>query len=446
MRSHDERSWFWLATTPWFVTSVALLAVNDRVLKARFPGLLTGKLSDVAGVAMMAMLVTMVTRRPRLGCSAVAIAFGLLKTVPAVADRAVPVLGGRTLTDVNDLVALLVLVPLARWMMRERERRTPQGALAEARLVRDDQPLRSTVRAATVGAQVALIAGATLATSATSCIGLGVDRVRVDEDRFVAVTHDEVFVSDDGRDWTLVTRNSVPPADTAVSIDRSCVGAVCFEITDFTIVRVEGEARTVEFALSDGEVESLQEGFVGSCGSAGTLLGSIAAFESSEGIVAVASMSEYGVLARTPDGAWEFERVGEWAIGADGRPIAGNERAELLISIGAIGSLVMLVLVSVAVGFRARRVGRSVPGHVIGTLAGLVAAAALYFLLWLFDLLTTSPDPVLVLWIPGIVSVVSFGAMMFWLAGRPRADAANFDVPPYPAATPGGGPLPPQTP
>lgn len=42
--------------TRWpFLTALAVLLVNDSFLKASLPGLVTGKLSDFAGIAMIAL-------------------------------------------------------------------------------------------------------------------------------------------------------------------------------------------------------------------------------------------------------------------------------------------------------------------------------------------------------------------------------------------------------
>ena len=110
---------------PRFIVAVAVLAVNDHVLKDRFPGLITGKLSDVAGVAMVATLAfALVGWRWAAGLTAVG--FAALKTVPGVAEWAAPVLGGVSRRDPTDLAALLVLVPTVRWLRRvdADERRT----------------------------------------------------------------------------------------------------------------------------------------------------------------------------------------------------------------------------------------------------------------------------------------------------------------------------------
>ena len=43
--------WRWLGR-PFFLLAIALLALNDHVLKQRYPGWWTGKLSDFAGVVV----------------------------------------------------------------------------------------------------------------------------------------------------------------------------------------------------------------------------------------------------------------------------------------------------------------------------------------------------------------------------------------------------------
>jgi len=108
----------WLGR-PWFLAAVALLALNDRVLKAAWPGLATGKLSDLAGVVVLATLASVLLRRT-LGTTLTAVAFVALKTVPGVAELAAPVLGGVTLRDPWDLLALLALPVLWAGLGRDR--------------------------------------------------------------------------------------------------------------------------------------------------------------------------------------------------------------------------------------------------------------------------------------------------------------------------------------
>lgn len=108
----------WLAR-PWFFAAVALLALNDHVFKAAWPGWVTGKLSDFAGLVVVATLVSVVLGH-RLGTVIAGLGFVGLKTVPGVAELVAPLLGGVTLRDPSDLIALLVLPGL--WSVLARER------------------------------------------------------------------------------------------------------------------------------------------------------------------------------------------------------------------------------------------------------------------------------------------------------------------------------------
>lgn len=78
----------WLAR-PWFFAAVATLAINDHVLKAAWPGLVTGKVSDFAGVVVVATLAAVVVGRTG-GVVLAALGFTALKTVPGVAELPAP--------------------------------------------------------------------------------------------------------------------------------------------------------------------------------------------------------------------------------------------------------------------------------------------------------------------------------------------------------------------
>lgn len=107
-----------LLRSPAFTGAVALLAVNDHLLKARFPGLVTGKLSDAAGVVVVAVALAVGTRRPTFAVVMTSALFAALKLIPTIASLAAPALGGVTRTDPTDLAALAVLVPIWRWLRR----------------------------------------------------------------------------------------------------------------------------------------------------------------------------------------------------------------------------------------------------------------------------------------------------------------------------------------
>ena len=82
---------------PWTIAAVGLLLINDHVLKGRAPGVITGKLSDAAGLIVFPMLLTLTAesagpgRWKRLRIAAwsalgTGIVFGCIKLVPGAAD------------------------------------------------------------------------------------------------------------------------------------------------------------------------------------------------------------------------------------------------------------------------------------------------------------------------------------------------------------------------
>lgn len=139
---------------PAVLAAVVLLALNDQVLKARCPSWLTGKLSDVAGLAffplLLAALVAPVAprcghRRLVAGCLlATGLVFAAVKCVPAATDvyrvglgllqwplralvslaHGAPVLPPApvfAVTDPSDLLALPAM-SLSWWVARRSER------------------------------------------------------------------------------------------------------------------------------------------------------------------------------------------------------------------------------------------------------------------------------------------------------------------------------------
>jgi hypothetical protein len=53
-----------LLAHPYFTCALALLALNDHVLKGVAPSVVTGKLSDFAGLFVAAVMATVLTERP----------------------------------------------------------------------------------------------------------------------------------------------------------------------------------------------------------------------------------------------------------------------------------------------------------------------------------------------------------------------------------------------
>jgi hypothetical protein len=101
--------------TRWpFLAALTTLLLNDFWLKSQFPGLVTGKLSDLAGIAMIALpLLAVFPSRARAIYLAIAAAFLWWKSplsgpFIAFANEVLPYRIGRVV-DYTDLLALLVL-------------------------------------------------------------------------------------------------------------------------------------------------------------------------------------------------------------------------------------------------------------------------------------------------------------------------------------------------
>lgn len=106
-----------------FVVSLALLVANDLYLKLEYPGLITGKLSDVSGIFLVTYLSIAVFPRARLPLSVlVAVLFAIWKSptsqwaIDAINSN-ISVRIGRVV-DYSDLLALAV-IPLA-WICTAR--------------------------------------------------------------------------------------------------------------------------------------------------------------------------------------------------------------------------------------------------------------------------------------------------------------------------------------
>jgi hypothetical protein len=121
--------------TRWpFLVALAILLLNDFWLKSRFPGLVTGKLSDFAGIAMIALpLRAAFPRHARSIYLALAAAFlwwksPLSGSFIGFANELLPFRIGRVV-DYTDLLALLVLPACS---LATRDERAVPGRLRRA--------------------------------------------------------------------------------------------------------------------------------------------------------------------------------------------------------------------------------------------------------------------------------------------------------------------------
>lgn len=105
--------------TPGFLVALAVLALNDHVLKAAYPGLLTGKLSDLAGLFAFAVFLSACWPRYRTTLHiVVGLAFVLWKS--AITNDVIGAWNSlgiwpvARVLDSTDLIALTIL-PLSWW-------------------------------------------------------------------------------------------------------------------------------------------------------------------------------------------------------------------------------------------------------------------------------------------------------------------------------------------
>ena len=382
---------------PRFTGAVALLAANDHAFKEWWPGLVTGKLSDVAGVAVVAVVVSVLAGW-RLGVGATAAAFTALKLAPPVAAFAAPLLGGTSRTDPTDLVALAVLVPVGWWLRAA----TPTAAGHGARL-----GVAGTVLA---GAAVT-VAG--LATGATSCAEVSsVDAVGVGEDgTLVAALDDdrEPWASTDGgTTWTRSSRRR-PPAAT-----EDCAGATCWRVRSGVALE-ECADGVCEPAFEFSAEARRRMGHVAACGiDRDHDFLAVATGSDDEGPVTLVAMGQQGVLVHRGD---ETARVP--VADAEPLPIGGlpSWTANL-----AIAPLALLVLTPIVALIARRRGGRPVAAALVGGL-GTVALLVVTFpvLFFVADGRTAGLSLTV-----AAATVFALSLLLAWRRGRPVAE------PPWP--------------
>ncbi len=137
------------AMHPVTLLLVALLVVNDWVLKPRWPGAVTGKLSDIAGLGFAPVVLTagiglvlhvamrlgarrldpsLSARRLALACAATAAVFAAIKVAPPVRAVFIAAIGhgAAVAPDWTDLLCLPCVL-VAWWIGRDELRRVPRG-------------------------------------------------------------------------------------------------------------------------------------------------------------------------------------------------------------------------------------------------------------------------------------------------------------------------------
>ncbi len=122
--------------TPFWCGALGLLILNDHILKAAYPGLVTGKLSDVAGLFLVpalssAMLPLRSMKQVKLVAACAGALFAAINLFPEVAlifDRlASHVMPFHTTADPTDVWTLLALVPGVALITRQLDQTRPHS-------------------------------------------------------------------------------------------------------------------------------------------------------------------------------------------------------------------------------------------------------------------------------------------------------------------------------
>lgn len=307
---------------PWYLVALFTLIANDRLLKEAYPGVITGKLSDFAGVFVVAVALGAVTGRRKAAVVLTGLGFAAIKLSTGAAVLAAPVLGGVTLQDPTDLVALAILAPVHRFLAPDRLPARPPnpsesiGARLDRRLTQQVGPIDARFRPSVLARRVGLLlvlSATTLGVTATSCIGpSGFGSFIVVPDGVVAIGDNELvdhISTDGGRTWQpwQESFNGQPLSGLEACLD----GDRCFRvIPDERVEQRTADGWTTAFEFTEDELDSIIYN-TGACEGPG-LFRSILAIDAGPDSTVLVAMGNDGVLRLDPaDGSWTRIGVGD---------------------------------------------------------------------------------------------------------------------------------------
>lgn len=353
------RRWALLGHPVW-TGAVAVLAVNDAVLKSAWPGMVSGKLSDVAGVFVVAVLASVVLGSVGPGLALTAGGFMLLKLVPGVAEAAAPLLGGVTRRDPSDLVALVMVLPGALFVRQVGAR---DGRYVGRRVV--------------PGALVALAwCSVVFVTTATSCLpNEGIEQFVIDEATLYARSDTAEsplwWRSDDGGlGWVRVRAADVSGSPSSTT---SCVDRRCLRVDGRSVAEQVGDGPwTTAFSFTDTERASMEARSQGSaCGpTVDGMFTAVVSVVRPTGRVDVVAMGTQGILRREGEGPWKRLAIGDDAP-LPTAPVRTWVRWLYLAPLVLIGAGPVLAVVA-----RRRRRTGAVVGAVLGGCAIAMAGVS----------------------------------------------------------------------
>lgn len=384
MNTRGNRLWSWLGH-PATLIALLVLVVNDHLLKDLWPGPVTGKLSDAAGLVLAPPLLALLVRRPAVALWSVGVGFFLVKAFPygaELASAAWSLAHGPSIVraDPTDLLTLPFL-GVAWWAYRTAVPAAPRWLRAFRVAV--VLPLALVGVAATSAVQWP---EATRVTSDSDGIHL------YNEETWPA----EVISRDNGLTWTEAVRPSASPVLAPVAPPapqtQDCSGAeplVCYRVVPkaLGVDRSVDGGRTwsTDWLVTEDDRATLARHYP-DLGRLDDELASVAIAvhdRRSGGHVVLVADGRDGFAMREPGGRWQ--RIGFPASSADPPPALGEktgsqrvfELGTMIAVIVLLGGLVILTGGAVAAGRGSNR--RSAwwlaPGLVAGGVVIMIAFA-----------------------------------------------------------------------
>ena len=332
---------------PATVIALLVLVVNDHVLKDVWPGVLTGKLSDAAGLVLAPPLLALVVRRPAAALWSVAVGFTLVKSSGYAASLASDLWGlvhGPSVVraDPSDLLTLPFL-GVAWWAYRSALRR----------------PMASRwVRALRMAVLLPLALGGVVATSevpasyATRVVSTKQAVYLISESRGKT---EWVVSFDDGLSWKESTTAPPPAGKPARQACSAAKPKVCYRISGDTMAVQRtgdgGNTWTTDWQVGDNDRRKLSRQYPNAAGIDTDFVSVAIAVHDAEagGHVVVVANRRDGFAERDVDGIWK--RIGFPETGYDDNvPAIGQVRLEEKgFWYGALATLFALVLALVLV-------------------------------------------------------------------------------------------------
>ncbi|NLD77901.1 MAG: hypothetical protein GX643_14670, partial [Acidimicrobiales bacterium] len=317
--THDDRSPRAVLGRPAFLLTLLVLVANDHVLKAAFPGWVTGKVSDFAGPAALAVVAsTLIGRRAAVGLTVVG--FVALKTVPGVAESAEPLLGGITRRDPTDLIGLAALPLVWRWLGAMSDDETAaRSATSDGSRPAAHGPTRGwvTTKALPIGGAALAVVGftATSAAQRAEVRSLAVTgstvHATVAEDSGPTAHTRRAMSTDGGRTWAKLDDTEPDLDGSTESTEEACRSdGHCFAARGGSVEeKPPGGDWSTAFSFSSGDRELIDYRRPSGGAEFDRMFQSVLVVPGEEGESVLVTARDQGVLVLDPDGDWRRVRV-----------------------------------------------------------------------------------------------------------------------------------------